>query len=532
MAYPSFKRSRAEDKTPLLEQCLSVDLEVDPKTARIFDLAEVRFGDGPAVVAPKGPVARGLDRLEKALGKSAHVIGHNILRPDIEHLLAARPRLDRATAFAAIETLLAGQVCGARVGPVLDTLSDPKAGWSMAYALAWIAVAGGESVMPPWVRASFPQAGLILCDISCGDDACAWYATKNDPVAALRTWFVFDGFRPQPVDCDGTPLQQLIVAEVMRHANVLGILPTGTGKSVCYQVPALSLYEKTGALTVVISPLVALMADQVQGMERAGISSAVTATPKPEVVRDITDHFRDRLGVELRLFDGGGTRTNLTFSVLPTGKESKLGDILTVLSDRLPKGDRSGAVVYCAPRNETERVARFLKDQGFAAAQGRDAAQARSTRARPVSGAGSDLGQSFLCRASARRERDPWRHRRGQGRRSGHAGPARREMEDPRRAGPGAGLHGQDLSAARGHRSGLGKGRGGHTLGQDRQRRGLPDLYPPRRMGDDPARTGVPQAGPAGIGQSGKARAALRRARMGQPVTTSVSPPIGPSPAT
>ena len=61
-----------------------------------------------------------------------------------------------------------------------------------------------------------------------------------------------------------------------RHANVLGILPTGTGKSVCYQVPALSLYDKTGALTVVISPLVALMADQVQGMERAGISSAVT----------------------------------------------------------------------------------------------------------------------------------------------------------------------------------------------------------------------------------------------------------------
>ncbi|TDX29238.1 ATP-dependent DNA helicase RecQ [Rhodovulum visakhapatnamense] len=563
MAFLSFKRSRTEDKTPLLERCLSVDLEVDPKTARIFDLAAVRFGGGPAVVAPKGPVARGLDQLEKALGKSAHVIGHNILRHDIEHLLAVRPRLaaklaapidtlwlnplafprnpyhhlvkhyrdgrlqaghvndpeldarlvfevlqnqiealtgigttspesliayhylatlmdrsegfdavfsdvrkaprpDRAAAFAAIETLLAGQVCGARVGPVLDSLSDPNAGWPMAYALAWISVAGGESVMPPWVRASFPQAGLIVRDLrdtSCGDDACAWCATKNDPVAALRSWFGFDGFRPQPVDRDGIPLQQVIVAEVMRHANVLGILPTGTGKSVCYQVPALSLYEKTGALTVVISPLVALMADQVQGMERAGISSAVTvngmlsmperqdaldrvrlgqaaillispeqlrsvsvrsvlaqrevglwvldeahcvskwghdfrpdyryvgrfvrefsgdaapapvlcltATAKPEVVRDITDHFRDRLGVELRLFDGGATRTNLTFSVQPTGKESKLSDILTVLSDRLPKGDTSGAVVYCATRNETERVAQFLKDQGLAAA--------------------------------------------------------------------------------------------------------------------------------------------------------------------
>ena len=53
-------------------------------------------------------------------------------------------------------------------------------------------------------------------------------------------------------------------------------LPTGTGKSVCYQVPALSRYDKTGALTVVISPLVALMADQVKGLEARGIISSVT----------------------------------------------------------------------------------------------------------------------------------------------------------------------------------------------------------------------------------------------------------------
>ena len=63
----------------------------------------------------------------------------------------------------------------------------------------------------------------------------------------------------------------------MAGESVLGILPTGTGKSVCYQVPALSRYDKTGALTVVISPLVALMADQVASMEAQGISTpAVT----------------------------------------------------------------------------------------------------------------------------------------------------------------------------------------------------------------------------------------------------------------
>lgn len=59
----------------------------------------------------------------------------------------------------------------------------------------------------------------------------------------------------------------------MRGEHVLGILPTGTGKSLCYQIPALSRYDKTGALTVVISPLVALMADQVAGLEARGIAS-------------------------------------------------------------------------------------------------------------------------------------------------------------------------------------------------------------------------------------------------------------------
>lgn len=133
--------------------------------------------------------------------------------------------------------------------------------------------------MPPWVRAAFPQAGLIVRDLrdtNCGDPTCGWCATMNDPVGALKKWFGFQGFRPQPADSAGRPLQEAIVANTMKHGNVLGILPTGTGKSVCYQVPALSLYDKTGALTVVISPLVALMADQVQGIERAGISSAVT----------------------------------------------------------------------------------------------------------------------------------------------------------------------------------------------------------------------------------------------------------------
>ena len=71
-------------------------------------------------------------------------------------------------------------------------------------------------------------------------------------------------------------MQQAIVEEAMAGKHVLGILPTGSGKSLCYQIPALSRYDKTGALTVVISPLVALMADQVAGLEQRGIGCCVT----------------------------------------------------------------------------------------------------------------------------------------------------------------------------------------------------------------------------------------------------------------
>ena len=372
----------------------------------------------------------------------------------------ACPTFDEAE--AAIRRMLVGRACGKRVDQALARLSSPQNGWPMAYALSWITVAGRDSVMPPWVRAQFREASLIvrhLRDTSCKDPTCAWCADQNDPVRALEKWFGFPSFRPRPVDVDGRPLQERIVDEAMSGTSLLGILPTGTGKSLCYQVPALSRFDKIGALTVVISPLVALMSDQVQGMERAGISCSVTingmmsmperqdaldkvrlgdagiliispeqlrstsirrtlaqrevglwaideahcvskwghdfrpdyrylgrfirefsgdqapapvicltATAKPEVVADIIEHFKSKAGVELLPLDGGASRTNLAFDVRPTTKNSKLTDVLTVIEELLPANGRSGAVVYCSSRKETERVAEFLKSQGFDAA--------------------------------------------------------------------------------------------------------------------------------------------------------------------
>ena len=363
-----------------LSGCLSIDLEVDPRTAKVFSLAAVRNDDHPALKSGTSSLEKYLDRLQDAIVGIAHPIGHNFLHHDMEHLIAARPRLaqiiqapidtlwlnplafprnpyhhlvkhyqdgrlaaghindpeldarlvfevltnqlnafqnlgdqepDALAAYhylttrmelsggfdavfsylrkaacplqdeavAAIRRMLSTRACDKRIEQTIGRLSNPRNGWPMAYALSWIAVAGGDSVMPPWVRTQFREASLIvrhLRDTSCKDSACDWCAEQNDPVRALKRWFGFDSFRPQPVDQDGRPLQERIVDETMSGTSLLGILPTGTGKSVCYQVPALSRFDKIGALTVVISPLVALMADQVQGMERAGISCSVT----------------------------------------------------------------------------------------------------------------------------------------------------------------------------------------------------------------------------------------------------------------
>ncbi len=177
---------------------------------------------------------------------------------------------------AVIVTLTRQQVCQVQLSDILDHAAEHA--WSLAYALAWLSVAGGNSVMPPWVRHQFPSAGALvkrLRDTPCADPECVWCRTRHDARHELRKWFPhLADFRAEPQDASGQPLQRAIVEAAMRGNNVLGILPTGTGKSLCYQIPALSRFDKTGALTVVISPLVALMADQVAGLEKAGISCA------------------------------------------------------------------------------------------------------------------------------------------------------------------------------------------------------------------------------------------------------------------
>jgi ATP-dependent DNA helicase RecQ len=91
----------------------------------------------------------------------------------------------------------------------------------------------------------------------------------------LRDVFGFDGFRPG---------QQQIVAAVAAGENTLAIMPTGGGKSLCFQLPALI----RDGVTVVISPLIALMRDQVRALQAAGVSAgALTSGNTPEETEDV-----------------------------------------------------------------------------------------------------------------------------------------------------------------------------------------------------------------------------------------------------
>ena len=82
-----------------------------------------------------------------------------------------------------------------------------------------------------------------------------------NPSAVLRQYFGHAAFRPG---------QERLVTGILNGRDALGIMPTGGGKSICYQVPAMLL----PGLALVISPLISLMKDQVASLESAGVSAA------------------------------------------------------------------------------------------------------------------------------------------------------------------------------------------------------------------------------------------------------------------
>ncbi|MEL7146431.1 MAG: RecQ family ATP-dependent DNA helicase, partial [Bacteroidota bacterium] len=145
---------------------------------------------------------------------------------------------------------------------------------ALAYALSLINAENHHSISPRWVLKSYPdteKAIFLLRNNPCLE-GCPYCRQKLDGLKALKQHFGYSSFRSY----DNKPLQQYAVEAAIKNQSLLAVFPTGGGKSLTFQIPALMSGEAVKGLTVVISPLQSLMKDQVDNLEKSGITAAVT----------------------------------------------------------------------------------------------------------------------------------------------------------------------------------------------------------------------------------------------------------------
>lgn len=144
----------------------------------------------------------------------------------------------------------------------------------LAYSLALIYNRDKHFVHSAWISTNFPEVEYIikqLCDTQC-TIGCEYCSKHFDIYAKLKQYFGYNSFRTY----DGESLQAQAVQAAVDGKSLLAIFPTGGGKSLTFQLPALISAENTCGLTVVISPLVSLMKDQVDNLNSKGIHGGVT----------------------------------------------------------------------------------------------------------------------------------------------------------------------------------------------------------------------------------------------------------------
>ena len=98
------------------------------------------------------------------------------------------------------------------------------------------------------------------------------------PKEALKAVFGYDSFRPG---------QEAVINAILDGRDILAVMPTGAGKSLCYQVPAMLL----SGITLVISPLISLMQDQVKALNEAGVNAAFINSSLSE--KELNDTFKN-----------------------------------------------------------------------------------------------------------------------------------------------------------------------------------------------------------------------------------------------
>lgn len=167
----------------------------------------------------------------------------------------------------------------------------------LAYALALIGTDDYQSVTPGWVLHNYPEVEhfiYVLCHTQCAD-GCEYCNLMLDIHYNLKQLFGYDAFRTY----DGEPLQEQASQAAVDGKSLLAIFPTGGGKSLTFQLPALMDGRTVHGLTVVISPLQSLMKDQVDNLADRGFTDAVT-------INGLLDPISRSLAIE-RVLSGDAT---------------------------------------------------------------------------------------------------------------------------------------------------------------------------------------------------------------------------------
>ena len=204
-----------------------------------------------------------------------------------------------------LRSLLADRTCTTALDSLLPISKLPSEHiLAFMFVVAWLRVAGthdatSPSVVMPWVRRQMPLVNRILHelrDVPCARVDCHWCRSVHDPVAQLKRWFQYTDFRSTPTLKDSDrPAQRAIVDAGFADRPHLALLPTGGGKSLCFQLPAINRYLRRGCLTIVISPLQALMHDQVDNFVKktnAPCAVALTGRLTPPERRAVLDAVR------------------------------------------------------------------------------------------------------------------------------------------------------------------------------------------------------------------------------------------------
>jgi ATP-dependent DNA helicase RecQ len=182
-------------------------------------------------------------------------LGFDGLQDDVERLIGER---------------FHGKICeGADLSQIIENYPI-----ELAYCMALINTDHQYSITPPWVSKNFSNIQRVmhlLCSKPCLP-GCSYCNSVLDINKGLKDFFGFESYRKY----DNQPLQERAAQAAIDNKSLLAIFPTGGGKSVTFQVPALMQGKSVRGLTVVISPLQSLMKDQVDNLEKLGITDAVT----------------------------------------------------------------------------------------------------------------------------------------------------------------------------------------------------------------------------------------------------------------